>query len=108
MTHKTRKSNLQLVALVNNPEILASREVLAPPATVESERPAGRNENKMHRGKLMKRLLTKAPDRLDTSQDSVTMQSWVSTPELEGPRNRSERCKWTEDALNQLTNTLDA
>lgn len=56
---------------------------------------------------LMTRLLKEASDRINTDFDSFTVERIALDPTVEGPLNRMERLGRMEDALNQLTNTLD-
>lgn len=66
MASRTQKSILQLVAPVNNSEMLVCRAVVAPPDSNGNAFVTKRDEHTMESNELGKRLFEKASDRMDT------------------------------------------
>lgn len=73
MPPRTRGSNLQLVAPVDNWEWMARQAALGPQTKIDGIRPMGCRENMLGDKKLMTRLLEKTSDRMDTDRDSLSL-----------------------------------
>lgn len=73
MTHRTRRPQLQLSTLFENPErmVRPKQAVVAPPASDETNRPTGREENTMKLEELITRLSEKAFDQRDSDRWSL-------------------------------------
>lgn len=71
---RTRSSNPQFVAPVDNPERLTRRVADPPPSRSKEDRPTGCRQNTLDGGELISRLLEGASDRIETDQDSMTMK----------------------------------
>lgn len=100
MDSRTQRSNPQLVAPANSPELLELQAGVVPRASDEGEGLMGLDENTVDRSEGMKRLLEKTFDWVDTDQDSLTIDRAASDPVVERPTSRTELNNMMEVALN--------
>lgn len=98
----------QLLASLDNSERLKYRAMAPSSSSIKNGRPTGRGRNTLDGAELISRLLEETSNRMDTDQDSLTVERVALEPALEGSRNRTEVSDMMENALNQLTNRLDA
>lgn len=74
INQQMRRSNPQLIAVVNEPERLARQAVVAPSARLGSDRSTGRVQNTLEQGELMKRLLEEVTDHMDIARGSFVKE----------------------------------
>lgn len=72
MNARTRRSNRNFKAPVDNPEHLVRRTVGAAKSIDDDNRPTGREENTPNKDDLMNRILERASDRMDIDRGSLT------------------------------------
>lgn len=108
MPPKTRWSNLQLIAPVENAGRLARRVEVAPSSSTDANCATVSEENTLDGGELMMRLLEEAPDRLVADQDSLSVKRLASDPVVERPVSRTRVRQLMRGTVNRLSDQLDA
>lgn len=108
MALRTCSLNPQLVAPVDDPEHLSRKAIAPAPSSTEEDRPTRCKQKTLEGEKLKSKLLEEVLDRIETDQNSQTVEHDASKPALEGPVILVKVWTMMEDAFHQLTDRLDA
>lgn len=107
MTQRTHRSNVQLMASVDNTDHLVHQAVGFPQKSDDENHPMGREENTSNNGDLMTRLLEDVSDRMDTNGGSLKGKRGTQEPTIDSPENQADVRATLKDTLNQIFTKYD-
>lgn len=108
MNYRTRCSQPQLLTPSENMErmVRPQQTAVAPPRSDKTDRPTRRKENMLNLEELMTRLLKKASKEKNSDRVSLGEERRTTKPVSDGPAEQEKVLKMVEDAVNQITDTL--